>query len=117
MRLAKYRLGDLIEPRVVENVDLEYGSDDVRGVNNLKQLMSTKADILNRDLTKFQIVAPGDFVFNHRTSRNGSKFSIAYNDTDASIKVCLIKNGYPPQYSPEVFQKVMEQVENFVDNR
>lgn len=28
------------------------------------------------------------------------------------IKVCLIKNGYPPQYSPEVFRKVMEQVEN-----
>ena len=23
------------------------------------------------------------------------------------IKVCLIKNGYPPQYSPEVFRKVM----------
>jgi type I restriction enzyme R subunit len=29
------------------------------------------------------------------------------------IKVCLIKNGYPPQYSPEVFSKVMEQAENF----
>lgn len=32
------------------------------------------------------------------------------------IKVCLIKNGYPPQYSPEVFSKVMEQVENFEEN-
>ena len=32
------------------------------------------------------------------------------------IKVCLIKNGYPPQYSPEVFRKVMEQVENFKEN-
>lgn len=29
------------------------------------------------------------------------------------IKICLVKNGYPPQYSPEVFSKVMEQVENF----
>lgn len=29
------------------------------------------------------------------------------------IKICLVKNGYPPQYSPEVFNKVMEQVENF----
>lgn len=27
------------------------------------------------------------------------------------------KNGYPPQYSPEVFRKVMEQVENFEENR
>ena len=33
-----------------------------------------------------------------------------------AIKVCLIKNGYPPQYSPEVFRKVMEQVENFEEN-
>ena len=29
------------------------------------------------------------------------------------IKICLVKNGYPPQYSPEVFRKVMEQVDNF----
>lgn len=32
------------------------------------------------------------------------------------IKICLVKNGYPPQYSPEVFKKVMEQVENFEEN-
>lgn len=32
------------------------------------------------------------------------------------IKICLIKNGYPPQYSPEVFKKVMEQVENFEEH-
>ena len=32
------------------------------------------------------------------------------------IKVCLVKNGYPPQYSPEVFRQVMEQVENFREN-
>ncbi len=29
------------------------------------------------------------------------------------LNICLVKNGYPPQYSPEVFNKVMEQVENF----
>ena len=32
------------------------------------------------------------------------------------IKICLVKNGYPPQYSPEVFRKVIEQVENFEEN-
>ena len=32
------------------------------------------------------------------------------------IKVCLIKNKYPPQYSSEVFSKVMEQVEGFKAN-
>ena len=80
MALSKHKLGEFIELLDNRNVNLEYGPDDVRGVNNLKQLMPTKADISGRDLTKFQIVHPGDFVFNHRTSRNGSKFSIAYND-------------------------------------
>ena len=35
------------------------------------------------------------------------------NQLKLDIKICLVKNGYPPQYSPEVFNKVMEQVENF----
>lgn len=35
------------------------------------------------------------------------------NQLKLDIKICLVKNGYPPQYSPEVFTKVMEQVENF----
>ena len=35
------------------------------------------------------------------------------NQLKLKIKICLVKNGYPPQYSPEVFTKVMEQVENF----
>ena len=59
--------------------------ESVRGVNNLKQLMPTKADLNGRDLSKFQIVYPDEFVFNHRTSRNGSKFSIAYNDSNKPV--------------------------------
>lgn len=38
------------------------------------------------------------------------------NQLKLDIKICLVKNGYPPQYSPEVFSKVMEQVENFEEN-
>lgn len=45
---------------------------------------------------------------NNQNVRNQLKFD---------IKVCLVKNGYPPQYSPEVFRKVMEQVENFEENK
>lgn len=41
---------------------------------------------------------------NNQNIRNRLKFD---------IKVCLIKNGYPPQHTPEVFRKIMEQVENF----
>ena len=85
MALIKCKLGDHIELRGETNTDLAFGPADVRGVNNLKLLMQTKADINGRDLTKFQIVYPGEFVFNHRTSRNGSKFSIAYNDGDRPV--------------------------------
>ena len=80
MALNNCTLGEHIELREVTNDQLEYGIEFVRGVNNLKKLMPTKADLNGRDLSKFQIVFPGEFVFNHRTSRNGSKFSIAYND-------------------------------------
>ena len=85
MALNKCTLGEHIELCTVTNDDLLYGVEDVRGVNNLKMLMPTKADINGRDLSKFQIVHPGEFVFNHRTSRNGSKFSIAYNDGDRPV--------------------------------
>lgn len=85
MSLHKYRLGELIELLEHTNSDLHYGVDDVRGVNNLKRLMPTKADVNERDLSKFQIVKPGEFVFNHRTSRNGSKFSIALNDGNTPV--------------------------------
>ena len=34
-------------------------------------------------------------------------------ELNKSIFFCLIKNGYPPQYNDEVFDQVMEQVENF----
>lgn len=85
MGLSRYKLGELIELHSVVNSNLQYGLEAVRGVNNLKQLMSTKADMNGRDISKFQIVYPDDFVFNHRTSRNGSKFSIALNNGQEPI--------------------------------
>ena len=79
MTMKKYKLGELIELVEETNSDELFGPDDVRGISNLKEMMTTKADLNGRDLSKFQIVRPGTFVFNHRTSRNGSKFSITYN--------------------------------------
>ena len=34
-------------------------------------------------------------------------------DLNQKIFICLVKNGYPPQYNDEVFDQVMEQVENY----
>ena len=88
-----------------DQYNFEYGEDRiVNGVpvndkckslaKKIKEIIDTKssfADWLNNQIVRDQL-----------------KFD---------IKVCLIKNGYPPQYSPEVFRKVMEQVENFEENR
>ena len=58
----------------------------------------------------------------HRMIDTQSSFSDWLNNQNVrnklklDIKICLVKNGYPPQYSPEVFNKVMEQVENFEEN-
>lgn len=87
-----------------DEYNFEYGADKVvDGVTvndkckalakKIKEIIDTKssfADWLNNQIVRDQL-----------------KFD---------IKVCLIKNGYPPQYSPEVFRKVMEQVENFEEN-
>ena len=83
--MASTKLGAYIELLNNRNADLFYGQEYVRGVNNLKQFMPTKVDVSARDLSKFYVIYPGDFVFNHRTSRNGSKFSIAYNDTNSPV--------------------------------
>lgn len=82
MELTKANLRHYLELVERPNSEAVYGIDDVRGVNNQKLMIRTKADISSRDLTKFQIVMPGEFFFNHRTSRNGSKFSITYNYDD-----------------------------------
>lgn len=37
-------------------------------------------------------------------------------ELNQKIFFCLVKNGYPPQYNDEVFEQVMEQVENFKKN-
>lgn len=84
MQSSRARLGDLLELIERPNVSAHYGIEDVRGVNNQKLMIRTKADVSARDLSKFQVVEPGDFFFNHRTSRNGSKFSITYNYDDAA---------------------------------
>ena len=87
-----------------DQYNFEYGEDKTVGgvtindkckslAKKIKEIIDTKssfADWLNNQIVRDQL-----------------KFD---------IKVCLIKNGYPPQYSPEVFRKVMEQVENFEEN-
>ena len=101
------KLGNYITLCENVNFDLTYGISDVRGVNNQKELMPTKTSLTGRDLSKFQIVFPGDFVFNHRTSRNGSKFSIAYNDGENPV-ICTedyVVFRIKPEYSHKLLAR------------
>lgn len=84
-----------------DQYNFEYGTDkEVDGV-----VINDKCKALAKKI-KEKIDTTSSFAdwLNNKNIRNQLKLD---------IKICLIKNGYPPQYSPEVFNKVMEQVENF----
>lgn len=87
-----------------DQYNFEYGTDKkVDGV-----IVNDKCKVLAKKVKEI-IDTKSSFAdwLNNKNIRNQLKLD---------IKICLIKNGYPPQYSPEVFSKVMEQVENFEEN-
>ena len=87
-----------------DQYDFEYGTDkEVDGavINDKCKALAQKVKEIIDTKSSF-----ADWL-NNQTVRNQLKLE---------IKICLVKNGYPPQYSPEVFKKVMEQVENFEEN-
>ena len=76
------KLGNYIEKLDRPNADLRYGIDDVCGITNTKQLvLGTKANLIGRTFEKFSVLAPREFIFNRRTSRNGERISLGYNTT------------------------------------
>jgi type I restriction enzyme S subunit len=81
----RYKLGQFIELVDVRNTDLRFGETDVRGVSNYKQFIPTKANVTGAELGKFFIVAPGEFVYNSRTTRMGEKVGLGYNNTDETF--------------------------------
>ena len=88
-----------------DQYNFEYGSDKV--VDGIK--VNDKCKSLAKKIKEI-IDTKSSFAdwLNNQIVRDQLKFD---------IKVCLVKNGYPPQYSSEVFRKVMEQVENFEENK
>lgn len=78
-------LGDYIELVEQRNSDLIYSENDVRGVSNNKQFIPTKANNAGRELEKFYVITPGDFVYNSRTTRMGEKVGLGFNNTDETF--------------------------------
>jgi type I restriction enzyme S subunit len=78
-------LGEYIEQIEQRNSELKYGENYVRGVSNNKQFIPTKANNAGRELEKFYVISPGDFVYNSRTTRMGDKVGLGYNNTDKTF--------------------------------
>lgn len=85
MALTKCTLGSLIELSTDTNTDLLYGADAVRGMTITKQIIPTKADVSDTDLSKFLVVSPEEFVYNPRT--HGKKIGFGYNDTSETFLI------------------------------
>lgn len=79
------KLGECIEQTENRNYDLFYVANDVVGMTITKQIIPTKADVENTDLTKFLIVSPREFVYNPRT--HGKKIGLGFNNTDKTVMI------------------------------
>ena len=80
--------------------NFEYGTDGKYGNDKCKSLAKKIKEIIDTQS------AFSDWLNNQRVR----------DKLKQDIKICLIKNGYPPQYSPAVFQQIMNQVENFKEH-
>lgn len=73
------RLGQLITQCSIVNDGGEYGFKDVRGMTITKQIIPTKANANDADLSKYLVVLPNEFVYNPRT--HGKKIGLGMNQT------------------------------------
>lgn len=102
MGLNKYRLSELLDRNTETNEGLVFGLSNVRGVLNTKGISNTRADMDNRDLSKFLVVRPGGFIFNHRVH---DKLGLGYN---TSNDVYIFTNDYVAFYvKPEIAKSVL----------
>lgn len=72
-------LGDYIEEVDERNTEGKYSVEDVRGMTITKEVIPTKADLKNSDLSNFKVVQPLEFIYNPRT--HGKKIRLGFNVT------------------------------------
>lgn len=102
MALTKYSLGELLERNTEYNENLQFGISSVRGVLNTKGISDTKADVNERDLSKFLVVRPGGFIFNHRVH---DKLGLGYN---TSKETYIFINDYVAFYvKSDIINKIL----------
>ncbi|WP_108830945.1 restriction endonuclease subunit S [Aedoeadaptatus coli] len=85
MGLTRYKIGELIELVTETNSELTYRADDVKGVTITKEIIPTKANVKDTDLSNFLIVQPNEFIFNPRT--HGKKIGFGYNNSNKTFLI------------------------------
>lgn len=73
-------LGDYIEQCDKRNSEGKYTLDDAMGMTITKEIIPTKADLKDNDLSKFWVVKPKEFVYNPRT--HGKKIGLGFNNSN-----------------------------------
>lgn len=85
MGLTRYKIGELIELVTETNSKLTYRANDVKGVTITKEIIPTKANVKDTDLSNFLIVQPNEFIFNPRT--HGKKIGFGYNNSNKTFLI------------------------------
>lgn len=88
----KYKLGALIEQCTDINDNGEYTAEDVRGMTITKEVITTKANVENTDLSNFLIIRPKEFIYNPRT--HGKRIGFGFNDSDTSFIISWNNIGF-----------------------
>lgn len=102
MALTKYRLEELLDRNTEYNTQLKYSIANVRGVLNTKGIAGTKVSVDHRDLSKFIVVRPRGFIFNHRVH---DKLGLGYNTSNNTY---IFTNDYVSFYvKPEIIKTVL----------
>ena len=85
MGLTKCKLGQLLELATETNSEIRYKVDNVRGMTITKEIIPTKANVKDTDLSKFLVVHPHEFIFNPRT--HGKKIGFGYNNSEDTFLI------------------------------
>ena len=73
------QLGEYIELCNERNCEGKYSLEDAMGMTITKEVIPTKANLQDNDLSKFWVVKSQEFVYNPRT--HGKKIGLGYNNT------------------------------------
>ena len=78
MEYKTVKLGDYIE-LVPQSGGQGLGLDRIRGISIEKKVIATKANMSGVDISGYNVVGSGEFVYATNTARMGDKIAVAYN--------------------------------------